>query len=432
MRRIWSIVLPILIVVVAVMASRALAGLRQPPERTPVAPWMPVVQVADVTPGDQRLSVTTHGAVVPRAVATLAAEVTGQVIEVAAVAEAGAWVAAETPLFVIDPADYRAAVATATAELSDAQRALAVEQAAAARAAQEWQLVGNGEASPLTLREPQVAAAQARIAAAQASLERAERDLARTTVRAPFAGRVVSRHISLGERVGPGSALIELEAADAVEVVLPIALADLAWLELPLRGEQLAPGAGPAVTVSTTVGDHTVSWEGSIVRVRSQLAERSRMVEAVARIPQPPPGDNRPPLLTGLFVSATISGTERSGVLELPLAAIQSGDGLWGFRAQPPAWQPRLAELPSDHNNPVMRLLRAPVAASVRAAGYLADGTLHPGDGTLVALEATVLRRTQDTALVEVSVPEDVQVVMVPVAGGRDGQAARLARGSTP
>ena len=53
--------------------------------------------------------------------------------------------------------------------------------------------------------------AAARAAAARAVFEGARDNLAYAVLRAPFAGRVGSRPVDVGEVVSPGTALIEIE-----------------------------------------------------------------------------------------------------------------------------------------------------------------------------------------------------------------------------
>ena len=89
----------------------------------------------------------------------------------------------------IDDADYRLARVRAESQVASAQQALIREQAEAELARQDWEELGTGAASPLALREPQLAQAQASLEAARSQLRDAELALERTIVRAPFEGR---------------------------------------------------------------------------------------------------------------------------------------------------------------------------------------------------------------------------------------------------
>lgn len=64
---------------------------------------------------------------------------------------------------------------------------------------------------------------QASLQKAIAALELAELDLARTRITAPFDGRITKVHVSRGERVQPGNAIIDLYNHQAIELVGPVA-----------------------------------------------------------------------------------------------------------------------------------------------------------------------------------------------------------------
>ncbi|MFB9887102.1 efflux RND transporter periplasmic adaptor subunit, partial [Balneatrix alpica] len=65
----------------------------------------------------------------------------------------------------------------------------------------------------------------------RAQLQQTELDLARTTITAPFAGRIAKVNVSQGERVSPGTALVSLYPRDRLEVRALIADKLLAQLQ---------------------------------------------------------------------------------------------------------------------------------------------------------------------------------------------------------
>jgi RND family efflux transporter MFP subunit len=175
-----------------------------------------------------------------------------------------------------------------------------------------------------------VADAQAALAAAGADLELAERNLVRTEIRAPYAGRVRGKSVGVGQFVTTGTPLASIYAVDAAEVRLPLPGRELAYLDLPL-GYRRAPGqpAGPPVTLQAEFAGRTHAWSGRIVRTEGEIDPRTRMVHAVASVEDPyargaDPG--RPPLAAGLFVKAEIQGIMATDVAVLPRAALR-GEG---------------------------------------------------------------------------------------------------------
>ena len=196
-------------------------------------------------------------------------------------------------------------------------------------ARRDWDSLGQGEANPLVLREPQVAEARAALAAAEAALAQAERDIERCTVRAPYAGRVRSKAVDVGQFVARGAELARLYAIDYAEVRLPLADDELAFVDLPLafRGDT-ATGDGPEVLLSARFAGREHVWEGRLVRTEGEIDPDTRMVVAVARVEDPygRGGDERrPPLAVGLFTRAEIQGRVVEDVVVLPRRALRDG-----------------------------------------------------------------------------------------------------------
>lgn len=245
----------------------------------------------------------------------VASEVSGKVIEVLPPFEAGAWFEADDVLLRLDPSDYENAVAQAKSALAQAEMQLQLEEARASQAQREWERLGRAEgASPLTLREPQLASARAAWEAAKAQVAKAERDLARTVVRAPYDGRMLRTHTDLGSYAPLGSPLAEFYQADELEVRLPVPLDDLEFLELggpPIPVVLTAPVGGP--------------WRGSVVRKEGEIDRQSRSLHLVASI-EVPPRDHAVVMVPGLFVRAEIEGKVFPEVVRLPSRALHDGE----------------------------------------------------------------------------------------------------------
>jgi RND family efflux transporter MFP subunit len=170
--------------------------------------------------------------------------------------------------------------------------------------------------------------ADANLQDARVALEQAERDLARTEIVAPFIGLVRDEQADVGQFVSRGATIANTYAVDYVEVRLPIADQQLAYLDLPLarRGE-LDESTSPSVTLSAEFAGQTYSWSGSVVRTEAEIDSRSRMVHAVARISADGAAADNPetvPPPVGLFVNAEIQGRPAENIVVVPRAAIRN------------------------------------------------------------------------------------------------------------
>lgn len=327
MRRHLHLIAAVGVVALALAGTGLIVSARSPVDRQPSEVPAPLVRVIEVARRDQQHTVTSQGTVRPLVESVLVAQVGGRIVSVAPSFADGGFFAAGERLIEIDRRDYELAVSQAEARLAQARVRLDLERAEAQIARDDWADLGEGEPSPLTLREPQLAEAQAGLEGALAALEQARLQLERTRVTAPFPGRVREKRVDLGQFVAPGTPLAEIYSIEAAEVRLPVTKEDLAFLDVELG---LPSGRrGPAVRLSGMLAGERREWPGRIVRTGSELDPRTRMLPLYARVDDPfarAAGADHSPLPMGLFVDAVIAGLPAEGVVELPRGALRDGD----------------------------------------------------------------------------------------------------------
>ena len=327
MKRRAKLLLPILVLAAGVAVAAAIIKARPEVERQPAAAPAPLVRVVEVRLEDLPLNVRAQGTVEPRSAAVLVAQVGGRIERVARQFAAGAFFRRGETLLWIEDADYRLGVAQAEAAVAQARVALERERAEAELALAEWAELGEGEAPPLTRREPQLAQARATLAAAEASLEQARLSLERTRVRAPYDGRVRAKQADVGQFVAPGTPLAAVYSTDVAEVRVPVPREELAYLELDLgRGD--FGDQGPPVRLTGQAGDGSQGWQGRVVRADGGFDPRTRMLGLYIEVADPfdRRGGDGAVLPMGTFVDAEIRGRLAQGVAVLPRAALRDGD----------------------------------------------------------------------------------------------------------
>ena len=150
-----------------------------------------------VEPQPLRFTVTAHGTVESPIESELRSQIEGEVLWVSPQLSAGGFFEAGEPLIRIDPLDYEH-------ELEAAQAARDRATSARARAEREHErqqrLVSESAASVQRADEARDAfrAADAAVREARMRLARAERDLARSELVAPYAGRTREKYIDIG------------------------------------------------------------------------------------------------------------------------------------------------------------------------------------------------------------------------------------------
>lgn len=270
-----------------------------------------------------RLEVVSQGSVVPQTQSELIPEVNGRVRWVSPNLVAGGLFEKDTVLLRLDDRDHRSAVAKGQAALS---RARAEEELARFELQRRRELVKKKLTSQSSLESVQRnhRIAEAALQDARISLEQAQRDLWRTEIRAPYDGLVRTERVDVGQYVSRGQSIASIYASDSVEVRIPVADRQLAYLDLPLghRGE-IDRALAPDVTLFTDYGGKHYEWRGKLVRTEAEIDSRSRMVTAVVRVRSE---DNleQPELPIGLFVNASIQGSWAEGVIILPRAALRN------------------------------------------------------------------------------------------------------------
>lgn len=335
-----------LVVLAIFAAAAALVMLNRPQANRNSAPPVPSVRVDTLTlePGPYQIKLQSYGTVKPRTQSTLLPQVSGQIMEVSPNFRDGGFFEKDEVLLRIDARDYEAALASARASQAQAQQALQEAQAQGEQAVQDWRRLGNSEAPPaLVSRQPQLAAARADLASAQAAVEQAKLNLARTRILAPYAGRVLSTSVDVGQVVSSSTTLAELYAIDYVEIRLPLKNLDLGYIDLPesYRFDSAEQAARPSVVLQSTLSG-SQRWQGQIVRTEGAIDTRSQQLHVVAVIDDPYglKAKGRQPLKINQYVSAQIDGRLLESALVIPNHSLYQGsyvylveDGL--LRRQP-------------------------------------------------------------------------------------------------
>ncbi len=326
------VILPLAVLGVSALAASAMVIMRPQVETQRPTVKPPLVRTEVVALGAKTMQVESQGTVNPRTESQLVPEVSGRVTWVAPSFVSGGFFEAGDVLVRIDPFDYEQALVAARAEVARSSVLLERERAEAELARTEWQELGRGAGSPLMLREPQIAEAQAIVEAAGANLQRAKRNLERTVVRAPYAGRVREKRVDVGQYISVGAPVATLYSVDVAEVRLPLPDDELQYLDLPLVYRGDSDDDGPNVTLTATFAGGTHEWEGRVVRTEGEIDPRSRMVHVVAQVENPygrgdEPG--RPPLAVGMYVRARIHGRTIEDVAILPRTALRPDGNVW-------------------------------------------------------------------------------------------------------
>ena len=159
---------------------------------TPTArpkPAVPLVRTITAETRSVQLTVETHGTVAPRTESDVVPEISGRVLWVSPALVSGGFFEKGDPLLRIDPADYEVALERARAQLARTES----EASRATRELERQETLAKQNVTSASrlddARNGEKIASAAR-RESRAVLDQAERDIERTEIGAPYAGRV--------------------------------------------------------------------------------------------------------------------------------------------------------------------------------------------------------------------------------------------------
>jgi membrane fusion protein (multidrug efflux system) len=221
-------------------------------------------------------------------------------------------------LFVLQKAQYEAAVQSADAKLASANAALANAQRQYARAAQ---LATRGYEATANLDTAAAARdqAQADVLAAQAALTQAQLDLGYTTIASPIAGRLGAITLTKGNLVTPSApALATVNQMDPIRVVFSVSDRRFVDFKQRIRSSLEQATADLALQVVLANGKE-YDRPGKIAFINNEADPQTGTVAVYADFPNP-----EALLLPGSYVTVNIRPAKPEEAVLAPIAAIQT------------------------------------------------------------------------------------------------------------
>ena len=291
----------------------------------PVKPTPLTVRVIDAQPQTLTLTVSSQGTVKPLTESQLIPEVSGKIEWMSDSLVVGGFFTEGEELARVESLDYETALSRAEAALLRAEAELEHSkfELMRMRSLEERKLASRSNLEN-ALRMYRVNTAAQLDAAA--NLKQAKENLKRTSLIAPFTGLVRAKSVDIGQFVARGQSIATVYANSSVEVRLPVADRQLAFLNIPptQRGE-LPVQSQPSVKLTANYAGQQLQWTGTIVRTEAEIDRSSRMVQLVARV------DNTSTdvaISVGQFVNAEISGRSAENIFVLPRSALRNDNSI--------------------------------------------------------------------------------------------------------
>jgi membrane fusion protein (multidrug efflux system) len=293
--------------------SLLLGGCDKKKTATPPPGGPPEVSVLTVQPQSVTLTTELSGRTAPWQVAEVRPQVTG-IIQKKLFTE-GAEVKAGQPLFQIDPASYRATLASAKAMLIRAEANLLPAQL---RAARYQELIESKAVSQQDHDDSQAAVkqAEAEVAAARAAVENAQINVQYTRIAAPISGRIGRSTVTAGALVtaNQAAALATIQQLDPIFVDVTRSSSEILQLKRQLAAKTLQTDAAGAARVKLLLEDGTpYPLPGTLKFSEVSVDAGTGSVTLRTLFPNP-----EQLLLPGMFVRAILEEGSNDGALLVP------------------------------------------------------------------------------------------------------------------
>ncbi len=235
---------------------------------------------------------------------TVTAKVAGLITEIGF--EEGQKVKAGAALVQLDAAERRAEIEQAIAE---ANRAVALRNEVSIKLerAQQLSRTGAGTSAQVEDLTAQIKSLEGAMASAQAQRKGAEARLEELTIRAPFAGRVGTRSVSLGAYISPGTRITSLDDLSRIR------------LDFAVPENLLGRLKSGQVVKATSAAYQGRTFEGTVTTIDPRIDAATRTVKLTAEFPNPDEA-----LRPGMFLSVGLEVTTKDDAVLIPEEAVVS------------------------------------------------------------------------------------------------------------
>jgi len=296
-------------------------------KKGPKKPKPVYVEIKQFLKQNEELVIDAMGEVYPEKEISLKPSVTGEINEISKNFYPGGIVKKGEILVKIDQRDYLTRVNKYRAAVKKAAAALDLESGQQESAAKEFEMFKNQNTSPiknknLALRKPQLQSAQADLESAKADLKQAEIDLAKTIIKAPFDAVLVETNTNTGSYVSAQENLATLYGTSKYRVKAYV----------PSDRVNRLYQQNKKIKAEVKSQTNNVTRTGYLKSVTGKITQDSRMAEVLIEVDDPLGiKENKPPLLSGDYVSVSIKAGVFEDVISVPRKYVRDNNYLWIF-----------------------------------------------------------------------------------------------------
>ena len=350
-----------------ILCMAGLIGLKRKPASKAAAELLKSVIVQEVAPEDINVKISGYGTVKPRNEITISAEVKGRIASLDSYLKPGKTVSKKEVLMKIDDSDYKINLAATVAELErlEGEKSISAQtledlrsqfksvhnifnlenkeyertqllykknvtnQSDLNRAAQTY---ASKEKDFIDMRnkiateEVRQKTISAQIRKAAEEKKMAELNITRSTVAAPFDGRLKEIFVEKNEYVSPGTQLFTIVDDNDLEITVPLdsfdALKALGIRKGDSRNWFTIP-ENISLIIEWAENPGSCRWEGRVVRLESFNPETRTLDIVVKPEKNISPDKSTFPLVDGMFCKVIFTGIKLKNAIRIPWVSLQ-------------------------------------------------------------------------------------------------------------
>ena len=162
--------------------------------------------------------------------------------------------------------------------------------------------------------------------AAKANYEKTILDLERTSIIAPFNGRVESNFSTKGMKVSPIDRLAIIYSADSFKIELPISISDIQHLGISKDASGFIQGADLKIDITSEIGNDIYKYSGEYSGISGSVDKLTQTVKMEVLLDN---NDLTLPVDKGIFAESKIYGKTYDKVFVLPNQSINDDNEVY-------------------------------------------------------------------------------------------------------
>ena len=317
--KIKPVFLPTLIIAISIALTFILVVSKEDAKKVVIEKPSLTIETLYLKSRDYRIYINSESEIEPKTEYVITPYVAGEIVYASNFLDNNLIFSKGTLLIQIDSSDYSIARVNAKARLDAAILDYKLIQARSDISQAELTANNYDNATDLAKKIPQLKSSKSLMDAAEANHEKTLLDLKRTSIIAPFNGRVDANFSEKGMRVSGFDRLARIYSTDLFKIEFPISISDIQYLGIVKDSLGFINKADLKIDIKSKIGDSVYLYDGQFSGISGSVDKLTQTVKLNVIL------DNNKlsiPIDKGLFVESKIFGKTYEDVFVIPNQAI--------------------------------------------------------------------------------------------------------------